>query len=452
MANTVANLVIDVTANTKALGADLAKGKASVDNFASNAIKSLQQIATLIGGGLGIKALIGEFDESIDRIDQLGTSAQKFGISVEAFQKLQFQADQADVSVESLGGALKFMLKNVEEATKAGTPLNTLFTSLGLSAEYLKSLSPEKQFYEIATALNKVKSQNEFASKGTLIFGRAFLDIGNLIRSDLDATGKRFDNLKTTISTTQAEAVDDLDNTQKAVSKIWTGFKDNIAAEVAPAFESLLANMEAYNAANGGMKASAMSTASFIIASVGKVAEVYRFLFEQMQAVIALGDVLATPVRAIGATAAGFSAQMQNAWADIRGKELPFPSMTQDQKHEAWKAATVPDRISNILNGTTNIGQGNTPFIDNTIKKLNEEFLRTSQGAAQLNQNMGKAAMQFGTITDASGRTMSIGTPPPPQQIDVNTTVTVKVQDNLLTVIDQRVEKKMNDAARGAVK
>lgn len=449
MANTVANLVIDVTANTKSLGADLAKGKASVDNFAQNAIKSLQQIAALVGGGLGIKALIGDFNDSIDRIDAMGASAQKFGISVEAFQKLQFQAEQADVSVESLGGALKFMLKNVEEAAKAGTPLNALFTQLGLSAEYLKTLSPDKQFYEIARALDKVTNQNEFASKGTQIFGRAFLEVGNLIRSDLDSTGKRFENLKTTISTTQANAVSDLDNTQKAVSKIWTGFKDNTAAEIAPAFDALLMNIEAYNAAQGGMKASAMATASFVIKAVGGIAEAYRFLFERMQEVIALGDVLATPVRAVGATAAGLSSQVQNAWAGLMGNELPFPTITQDQKHENWLQATVPDRVRNVVNGTTNIGQGNTPFIDSTIKALNEEFMRTSQGAQQLSENLGKAAASFGTISNGAGRTMSIGTPPPPQQVDVNTTVTVKVSDNLLNVIDQRVEKKMNDAARG---
>jgi hypothetical protein len=92
----------------------------------------------------GVKKVVGMAFEGLDRIDALDEAASKIGITYNALQDLKFAAEMTGGSFEGMVSALAKMQANIASGS-ATEALN----KLGLSAQYLKQLAPEKQFAEI---------------------------------------------------------------------------------------------------------------------------------------------------------------------------------------------------------------------------------------------------------------------------------------------------------------
>lgn len=93
--------------------------------------------------------------------DQAGKMAQRIGVSVESLTQLQHAAELTGVATTTLNTALQRQTRRVAEAAQGTGEAKAALIELGLSAENLARLSPDKQFMEIAGAMENVSTSGD---------------------------------------------------------------------------------------------------------------------------------------------------------------------------------------------------------------------------------------------------------------------------------------------------
>lgn len=536
---TVANLVVEIAANTKSLDRSLSQAKKSVDSFADGALKSFKVLGGALAGAFAIGKLVSDFNEAIDQIDKMSAAATKLGVSTQAFQKLSFLAQQSDTDVGSLETAMTRLSKSIGEVSLKGGENARVLASLGLSIGSLIGLSPDQQFLKVASALGQITDHTQKVYLGTQLFGRGFSEILPLISEDIGKLSQEFDNLGVGLSQSQVEAVDSLDKTEKALGTLARGFKQQTSANIAGALDIWLTGLKNVIIETNSVADASTTVAGIVVKAMSIMTSSVNELSKAWQNF--KSSDFAAPARAIGVAAAALSIQGQNAFAGLTGSELPFPGNDSDanranaldtifnksgqfnpqfnqglekaaQDLKAMSASLLAGKpaIDGTKNSMTSLQQAAnaaasgmkafnqtllesslnksgvkldkeeqdfinrlngfspqaTPTTDNMIqsniisKLSNQNTTESNQAVLEIFKAIGarntalsqaQGSAGFGMIQDATGRQMQIGTPPA-QKVDVAATVKVEVNQNLLNVVDQRIETKMNDAARGAVK
>lgn len=157
---TLATLAIDLTANSAQMVGELNKANKNIDGFAKSAEVAGRVIKTAF-----VAATTGMFanmvKESVDAADRMGKLSQRLGASTEALSELQHVADLSGVSFNTMTMGLQRMTRRVSEAANGTGEAKKALEELGMSAQSLNQLAPEKQFEVIADALAGVSNEGD---------------------------------------------------------------------------------------------------------------------------------------------------------------------------------------------------------------------------------------------------------------------------------------------------
>lgn len=237
--DSIADLNIALRATADKLSSDINRGMKGAHGSVSAGAVAL---GTVIGAGViaglgamavGIKNTIGMAFEGLDRIDALDEAATKIGISYNALQDLKMAAVTTGASFEGMVSALAKMQGNL-----ASGSANEALQKLGLSADYLRQLAPEKQFAEISQKLSEIKNTGDKIDLTKSIFGKGGVDILNVINggkegmAEIARTAELFGGHLTDAQRAMATmAQGDIETLKEG----WGYIKDQIAVGVAPA-------------------------------------------------------------------------------------------------------------------------------------------------------------------------------------------------------------------------
>ena len=220
----------------------------------------------------------------------MAKTADKLGVTTEALAGLQHAAELTGVAQETLNKSLTKQQKALFDADRGLLTYSQHFDALGLSTKELMKLSPDKQFIEIAGALNKIENQTKKTAIAYDIFGgrgTALLNTLALGKEGLEAAAeeaKLYGIALSRIETAKIEMENDQFTRSLAIMK---GVGHQITIKLAPVIAGL--NQAFIDAAtqsgsmanfvSKGMKKVAMvvaSTANFIrgLAVVWKISEV----------------------------------------------------------------------------------------------------------------------------------------------------------------------------------
>ena len=150
------------------------------------------------------------------RVESLGNTASKLGVSFEFVQVLEEAGKRSGTSIDAVSAAFGRLQTNIlgvdEESKKARTALD----SIGVTVEELQALAPEEQYLLIGQRLAEIEDPAKRTAAATQLFGKAGADlipffdninkaqidierfgatISNLDRSRLDALGDGFDQI-----------------------------------------------------------------------------------------------------------------------------------------------------------------------------------------------------------------------------------------------------------------
>lgn len=176
--------------------------------------------STLTGVGIGFAAVAGTaylFNSFIDSVTQAGDvtikMSRNLGIAVDAMQKFQYAGNRAGVSNENMINSLKYLNKNMVEASEGtGTGLKA-FKRLGISVKNANGELKENTevFKEVADSIKTLGKEERVATLMDL-FGRTGVNMGNMFlkgSEGVEALFEKFDKLNFAISEENLEAMEE---------------------------------------------------------------------------------------------------------------------------------------------------------------------------------------------------------------------------------------------------
>lgn len=489
--STVANLVVELSASSQKLSADLSRSERSISSFAEGAAKKFAIIGTavsavtaLIAGGLTSAIL-----NSVNSLDNIGDTAQSLGIATKELQRLQFQAEQAGSSAEGIVSALGLMQNAIGEAASGNESLVKTFTSLGLNVEALKNLRPEQQFRAIADGIRNINNQSDQANIARGIFGRGGIQQLNLLRSNLDETSATFDRLGLGITESQSQNVDAFDKTKNALNAVFGNFKETVAAEAIAGFTVIGERVLDLIQKMGGLQTVATSVASGIVGGLASVSSAFDFVSDSVSFLLQTFRLGQLAVANLTLALDEYSSAARNAptldeIAAINAKAntpenlarsdfnpLKFKPYEGKSKEEyaaefALRRQEI-DQINELFTATEANRGGKSGVtsaleeIQSRLKATGDEAKATKQVLDDLTSNAmanlsapnpsmtspTKTGGGYGIITDsATGQTYTTGNVPNgsgPQNINI----TVSTNDAFLDVVKDTVTKTVTEAA-----
>lgn len=261
-----ATLVTEFKADTKKLESAMSKIGKRADKLKNQFKKVFKGLVAGAGAAAaGFVGLVAVVNNTADEIDKLGKTSDKLGILPKELQFLQFRARLAGVSTEKLNMGLQRMVRRVAEAAKGTGEAKKAIAELGLNAQELAQMSPDKQFQAIADAMGQVSNQADKVRLGFKIFDAEGVDIINTFQDNVKELRNEFDQFGSQLTTTQVKSVENYNNSWTKLTGLFSAFQLQLTAEMAPAFDLIITKVFEWVKGMGGLRPVAQSVAKFMI-------------------------------------------------------------------------------------------------------------------------------------------------------------------------------------------
>ena len=204
-----------------------------------------------LGAGVGIGALIMQFNKAVDSVAALKDMSEQTGASVKSLSAISAVAKISGMDMESLGGALGKLAVNLEATGGPSEKVRDALSRIGLSAKDLANLDTGEKFIKIAEAMNRYEDSGVKAAVATEIFGkqgRLLLPLFN----DMAEAG----TLAAKTTAEQAEMADAFDKNLKRLQISQDSLFKSISMEVLPAANAFVEALTAASSASDGLRGS----------------------------------------------------------------------------------------------------------------------------------------------------------------------------------------------------
>lgn len=108
-----------------------------------------------------------------DRVESLGNTAAKLGVSFGFIQTLEEAARRSGTSIDAVSAAFGRLQRSVLGVDDESKAAQKALAEIGVTAEELQTLSPEQQYQRIGTALAGIEDPARRTAAATALFGRS---------------------------------------------------------------------------------------------------------------------------------------------------------------------------------------------------------------------------------------------------------------------------------------
>lgn len=266
---TIGALRIVLGADTAALDKGLKDSQSSIANFgiaAAHAFAAVAAAAVAVGAALGVA-----MKNTIDDMDKLSKSSQRLGVPIEQLSSLQYAAQLADVSFESLSKAVVKLSKNmVDAASKPTGDAAKAFTALGVSVKDSegKLKSSETVLGEVADKFSGLKDGAGKTAVSVALFGRAGAELIPLLndgKAGLQGMKEEAEKFGLIIDGKTGKAAEAFNDNLTRLGAAWKGIVAQATAQVLPSMVAIT-NAMVDTAKNSGI----LSTALYAVTTAMK--------------------------------------------------------------------------------------------------------------------------------------------------------------------------------------
>lgn len=234
-----------VSMATSKLASDVKRARTLMGGFVSSTKSMLGGVQGQLAGLIGIGGLGALARQSFNTIDALHDTAKSLSVSTEALSGLGHAAEQSGSSQQTLESGLARMTKTTRDASLGMETAARAYSKLGLNAEALNKLSPDKQFMAIADAVKGLGNAQDQLTVTQDIFGRGASELVETLRLGTDGLGAMRDEaeklgiaINTLDAAKIAKAADQMDRTKK----ILTGISNDMVIQFGPMVTQALAD------------------------------------------------------------------------------------------------------------------------------------------------------------------------------------------------------------------
>lgn len=247
---TVASTIeIKLDAQTAALKKGFADARQSVDKLGAGLSgKVAAGMAKFHVGLMAVKSALGAIQGGINAVlgamgqmDATQKFADRIGVSADALTVLNFAAEQTGASSETMQMALQRMTRRISEAAQGSGEAVKALQELGLSAEYLATLSPDQQFGAIADAMKNVSGQGDKVRLAMKLFDSEGVALVNTLAAGSDGLnqfGAEAESLGMLLGD-QRRGIEVANDAINRMKKAWGALVQQVAIAVAPALAKI---------------------------------------------------------------------------------------------------------------------------------------------------------------------------------------------------------------------
>jgi hypothetical protein len=302
---TIANLIVRLSAQTVELAAGLKRGEGMVSSFKST-------IQSILGGitfaAIGYKLSKAITDATV-HVANLSKTAEKVGVPVRSLSLLAEAADDLGISVDQLAVGLKFLSRSMFEASQGSGDARQIFKALKVEYESMPGvLRPlEETMLDMADVFSRMEDGPAKTAMALKVFGRSGIEMIPLLNKGREALREWMKDAERT-----GLAVDDaLGKKARAFGKTMNNIGDAIRgmslalmAELLPAMQSAAKWMlDMAKSANDLRENAHLVTEA--LRYMGAV--VIPLFIVKLASMISLVGIANLALRAFGATLAFFS-------------------------------------------------------------------------------------------------------------------------------------------------
>jgi len=264
---TISTLAVNLIARTSAFEKGMRRGRNATKSLKTSiqgTIGTVARFAKRLALVAGVGAMGFFVKTTLASLDAVSKLSRRIGIATEELLGLRHAAELAGVSAQSMDKALEIFVRRMGEVKSGSGEAKRGLEALGLSAEQMIAVTPEKALLIIADRIQELGSQAEKSAAAYFLFGRSGAQLLNLFEQGADGIAKAQKEAEELGLTLQG-----LDLTQvEAANDAMTKFKSSIKAaftevivRLTPAIEKLANFMTKHRDA---IISSVKSTAIFI--------------------------------------------------------------------------------------------------------------------------------------------------------------------------------------------
>jgi hypothetical protein len=201
----IAQLIVSLGLDSASYKTGLKNAKKDAHGFSASARQAFNSARTGVNqAGIAVTAAAATVTaatavmvkQQMQQIDQLAKFSDRLGITTVALSGLRHQAELNGVAQNQLDTGLQRMVRRVAEAAKGTGEAVKALDELGMSAQQLSRLSPEKQFAAIADKMKDVDGQSNRVRLAFKLFDAEGVGMVNMMRDGAEG-----------LAAAQAEAV-----------------------------------------------------------------------------------------------------------------------------------------------------------------------------------------------------------------------------------------------------
>lgn len=259
-------LHVALTASTQKFAAKMKGARSSITKVQKTSKSTQVSMRKLAVGFAAVTAAAAttvltfrKLTRSFEEVDKLAKTSAKLGLTTNALVGLRHAANQTGVASDTLDMALQRMVRRVSEAALGTGEAVAAIRELGIDAKKLAALSPEKQFREIADAINRVESSSDRVRLAFKLFDSEGVSLLNTLRlgSDglqkMDADARRLGISIGTMDARKVEvAADAMDRVRKSIEGISLQFAVGLAPAIAVIAEDIASMVATMSGMGGG--------------------------------------------------------------------------------------------------------------------------------------------------------------------------------------------------------
>lgn len=244
MAAPVGQLAVRLTAETGDFRRKLDSAQQSVGRLgremrgAINAAAKYGAAIAGVGVAVGTKLVA----QQLKAVDALAKTSDKLGIATQDLAAMRHAAELTGVSANTLDMALQRMTRRVAEAGIGTGEAKDALIELGINAQNLARLSPDKQFQAIAGAMENVATQGDRVRLAMKLFDSEGVSLVNTLalgEQGLKDMREEADRLGISVSRLEAAQIEAANDALTRAGAVMGGVVRRATVDLAPVIEAV---------------------------------------------------------------------------------------------------------------------------------------------------------------------------------------------------------------------
>ncbi|RCV89712.1 hypothetical protein [Billgrantia montanilacus] len=202
-----------------------------------------------IGATLAAGSIFGLANSTATLGDDVAKTADAIGIGTTELQELRYAAERAGVDTGTLDGSMQRFTRRVGLAAQGSGAAKKAYEELGLSAQDLARMSPDRALGVVADRLNEVEGHTNRAAFASQLFGNSGADLLNMLQDGgegLSDYARQAHLAGGVLSEEAARGAEDFKDAMLDAQLGMNGMRHTIGAELMPAVADLMRELSAW--------------------------------------------------------------------------------------------------------------------------------------------------------------------------------------------------------------